>query len=166
MWDLNEQFCSEIPTKKAENVVATLTDYNQDYEKDSLFLNLLEKNYKVVYIWPQGIGDVAYINSLNVSKKIVILSPNLESFNSLLSSSESIDYVGTRLHAGIRAMQFKRRSIIIGIDNRAIEKSKDFNLKICLRNELNDLNKLINSDFLSKINLPLKNIETWKNQFK
>ena len=62
--------------------------------------------------------------------------------------SENIDYVGTRLHAGIRALQHKKRTIIIGIDNRAIEKAKDFNLTVIDRKNI----KNNGSSILSVVN--------------
>ena len=52
------------------------------------------------------------------------MSPTLEAFDNLLESEIDLDYIGTRLHAGIRAIQKKRRSIIIGVDNRALEMQK------------------------------------------
>jgi polysaccharide pyruvyl transferase WcaK-like protein len=121
MWGLNKQHCSTIPKSKAKNVVTTLTDYNKDPKKDLAFIQLLANSYETVYIWPQGSGDLNYIDSLEISRYVNILPPKLESYNSLLETDESLDFVGTRLHAGVRALQKKRRSIIIGVDNRAFE---------------------------------------------
>jgi hypothetical protein len=61
--------------------------------------------------------------------------------------------------------KYKRRTIIIGIDNRAIEMKKDFNLPIVEEKDISSLEALINSDFNTEINIPVKNIEIWKNQF-
>ena len=84
----------------------------------------------------------------------------------ILENEESIDFVGTRLHAGVRALQNRRRTIILGIDNRAFEKAKDFNLTVCPRDDLDKLNELINSNLQTQINLPNENIARWKSQFK
>ena len=166
MWRLDEDHCSAIPSKKAENVVATLTDYKKDELNDFELIKLLSSCYKKVYIWPQGSGDVEYMNKLGVSKFANILPPKLESYDDLLKSEASLDFVGTRLHAGVRALQKKRRTIILGIDNRAFEKAKDFNIVVCARDQLGQLRSLINSEFVTKIDLPLNNIETWKKQFQ
>lgn len=55
LWKLTNEHCSNIPIKKAENVVCTLTDYNKEYDKDKQLLEILKKNYKKVYFWPQRI---------------------------------------------------------------------------------------------------------------
>jgi len=165
MWGLNEQHCSTIPKSKAKNVVTTLTDYNKDPKNDLAFIQLLANSYDNVYIWPQGSGDLNYIDSLEISKYANILPPKLESYNSLLETDESLDFVGTRLHAGVRALQKKRRSIIIGIDNRAFEKEKDFNINVCPRDQIDKLKSLIFSDVITDIKLPVENIALWKSQF-
>jgi polysaccharide pyruvyl transferase WcaK-like protein len=79
--------------------------------------------------------------------------------------NHDIDYVGTRLHAGIRALQKKRRAIIIAIDNRAIEKQKDFNLTIINRDKIDYLKDKILSSFNTDIRIPVSNIDLWKKQF-
>jgi polysaccharide pyruvyl transferase WcaK-like protein len=166
MWRLDEVHCAQIPIAKAENVVATLTDYNKDSKNDLALIKLLNKSYQKVYIWPQGSGDLAYIEQLGLSNLAEILPPKLEDYNQLLDSDTSLDSVGTRLHAGVRALQKKRRAIILGIDNRAFEKAKDFNIKVCARDQLDELKTLIQSDFSTEIKLPSENIARWKSQFK
>jgi polysaccharide pyruvyl transferase WcaK-like protein len=166
MWRLDKSHCSQIPKEKAENVVVTLTDYNKDKANDFSLVELLKSCYKEVYVWPQGSGDLAYINDLGIPSIATVLPPKLESYNQLLENYESLDFVGTRLHAGVRAMQKKRRTIILGIDNRAFEKAKDFNIKVCARDRLDDLKKLIQEDFTTEINLPTENIKRWKSQFQ
>lgn len=167
MWGLTQTHTDQIPSFKSDSVVFTITDYNKDYNKDKLFIETLINNYDRVYFWPQGIGDLTYFNNLNIDKKYLvnILNPNLESFDRLLDD-ESIDYIGTRLHGGIRALQKKRRTMIIGIDNRAIEKKKSFNLKVLNRDDIEELSRsFINSKCKMDIIIPNKNIELFKNQF-
>jgi hypothetical protein len=69
------------------------------------------------------------------------------------------------LHAGIRSLQMKRRSIIIGVDNRAIEKRRDFGIEVVDRGDFDRLKVLINEPFSTKINLKNENIAHWKSQF-
>lgn len=164
MWDLTKEHCLDIPKSKAKNVVTTVTDYRKDIDKDSKMLNILFKNYEKVYLWLQGMGDYQYIKNLNIDeKKVTLVPPNLESYNNILN--EDVDYIGTRLHAGIRALQMKKRSIIIGIDNRSIEKKKDFNLVVVNREEIDKLEDFINCEFPTEINIPIDNINKWKSQF-
>lgn len=167
MWQLNECHCEEIPTEKSENVVFTLTDYNKNPELDNRIIQILSKNYSKVYFWPQGSSDLDYINRIGSFANLSILEEGLKSFDRILANNNiSLDYVGTRLHGGVRALQFKRRAIIIGIDNRATEKSKDFNLLVIDRADINGLRQKIKEKFKTEIKLPINSIETWKNQFK
>lgn len=165
-WDLTKEHCKMIPKLKAKKVIVTLTDYDRNIEKDREIIRILEKNYKKIYFWPQGSNDLEYIESL--LKNCVnyeIISPTLETYEEFLESNEC-DFVGTRLHGGIKALQYKRRTIIIGIDNRAIEMS-EIGLPVIKRENIEkDLENMINSDLEININLPIENIEKWKAQFK
>jgi hypothetical protein len=168
MWGLTSEHCKAIPIEKSENVVFTLTDYRADFSNDKLLLEILIQSYKKIYFWPQGSHDLVYLVSLDVDilKKVKLISPNLLSYDNCLKKDESIDYIGTRLHAGIRAMQFKRRAVIIGVDNRAIEKKIDFNLTVVDRKDIKTkLKDVLVANIVNDINLPLRNIDKWKSQF-
>ncbi|EMB49852.1 polysaccharide pyruvyl transferase CsaB [Vibrio mimicus] len=168
MWNLTEENCKKINCDKKDSVVFTLTDYNRDHEKDAFLIDLLVKEYKDVYYWIQGSDDRKYFDIFdrNITKSIKIIPPRLEEYDYILQSKE-VDFVGTRLHAGIRALQKYRRAIIIGIDNRAIEKAKDFNLNVVPReNIFTNLKEAIFRNDNVQIHLPMKEIEMWKRQFK
>ena len=72
---------------------------------------------------------------------------------------------GTRLHAGIKAMQNLKRSIIIIVDNRARSIKRDNNIVAIERNELDRLENIINNEFETNIILNQKGIDLWKKQF-
>lgn len=163
LWVLDEKLCNSIPYEKSENVLCCLTSYNQNIKLDTELLNLLKKEYKKVYFWVQNIKDYSY--SRNISSGLEYVDPNLDALNDLLKSSINFDYVGTRLHAGIRAMQYKRRSIILAIDNRAREMGKDYNINVVERDDFMGIRSKINSEFHTKINLDLDAIDKWKKQF-
>lgn len=167
MWRLDDAHCANIPKRKAQDVVFTLTDYRKNIDLDTKLVERLLASYERVYYWPQGIGDRAYLSALPIPHdRIISLAPNLQAFDFLLEDiGQSLDYVGTRLHAGIRALQKNRRSIIIGVDNRAEEKSKSFNLCVVDRKDDDRLGVLIEQPFETCINLPLENIEKFKLQF-
>lgn len=164
MWDLTPEHCETIPDKKSDKVILTVTDYNQDFEKDSYMIDILTRNYKEVYVWLQGYYDYGYLEKLGALSKLKIIPPSLDAYNSFLNN-EQVDFIGTRLHSGIKALQYGKRTIIIGIDNRAIEKNKDFQLPVLRRENLTQLESLINSNFKTQINLPIDNIKQWKSQF-
>lgn len=165
MWKLTSEHCCDITQNKSRNVVCTLTDYMPDVENDSKMLNILYENYEKVYLWLQGYNDYSYLKSLPIKHNPILISPTLEAYDKILCANEDVDFVGTRLHAGIRALQKKRRSIIIGVDNRAMEKHKDFNLNVLERNKLDELEILINSKYKTSIRLPIDAINKWKSQF-
>ena len=164
IWNLNKVHCSEIPTSKSSRVIFTLTDYLADSKRDTYFVKKLLKSYTSVTFWPQGSRDLQYINELGFKDSVDILEPNLHSFNSFLEM-DNVDYVGTRLHGGIRALQLKNRSLIIGIDNRSLEKAKDFNLPVLARDNIENLDEMIESEININLNLPEENIKYWLSQF-
>lgn len=167
MWRLTPEHCASIPVQKAANVIFTLTDYSKDPESDIFLIDTLLSNYENVYYWVQSRKDLIYLNELNIDiSNIKIVSPSLRAYTNFLETTDC-DYVGTRLHGGVRALQKKKRTIIIGVDNRAIEKKKDFNLNVIERKDLRrDLLNAIVKDFVTKINIPSDNIAKWKSQFK
>lgn len=165
MWCLNEKHCKKIPKNKSHSVVFTLTDYLKDKEKDQILIDILVKNYDNIYYWPQGAEDFEYYKEFKNINKIIIINPNILSFKEILK--EDIDYVGTRLHAGIYALQHCKRSIIISIDERARDIDKNYNLN-CIDREMieQELEKKINSSFETKIKIDEEKINQWKKQFK
>lgn len=63
-WALTPEFCRSIPTKKANDVVTTITDYRRDPERDRQMLEILCRNYEHVYVWLQGQQDGEYLDTL------------------------------------------------------------------------------------------------------
>lgn len=165
LWGLDSQHCQKIPSKKSDNVIFTLTGYESDIVNDQAMIDILNKNYKKVYFWPQSVEDLNYLKSLDNVNSITIVSPNLVSYKRILETD--IDYIGNRLHGGIFAMQNYCRSIIISIDYRASEMSKDYSFKCIPRNMVkNNLENIINSEWSTLITgLNFDKINKWKTQF-
>lgn len=165
MWALTSDSMQKVPIQKSNSVVFTLTDYRKDYENDNFLIDFLRNNYDSVSYWVQGSDDLKYLHSLGDFKDIKIIPPNLESYDAFLSDN-SCDFVGTRLHAGIRALQNKRRTLIIGVDNRAEEKKKDFNLPVINRGNLKtELERIVLNDFKTELRIDESSILSWKSQF-
>lgn len=164
MWQLTEKHCKKIPRQKADCVLFTLTDYAKDYKNDKRLIEILKQNYKEIYFWVQGSEDLDYLKSLVDIKNINIINSNIEDLKNILVS-KNIDYVGTRLHAGIYAMQHFCRSIIVIVDNRARDMKKNYNLNVIERTNIDELEQMINSNFKTNILINEKNIKIWKNQF-
>lgn len=165
MWNLTPEHCAAIPCTKASKAVCTLTDYCRDEQNDKAMLDILLGNYDKVYLWLQGSEDLAYIRELGYEDKLVLIESTLEAYDSVLAL-EDLDYVGTRLHAGIRALSKGHRSLIISIDNRAECIGADTGLPILKREDVTIvLRERLNGTLKTNIVLPWKNISRWKEQF-
>jgi polysaccharide pyruvyl transferase WcaK-like protein len=165
-WALTPEFCSEIPERKSNDVVTTITDYRRDIEKDNEMLAILSRNYEHVYLWLQGEHDEEYLQTLNVPENLTTIPANLEAYEEILKKG-GVDYVGTRLHAGIHALNHQIRSIIIAVDNRATEMGRDVHLPVLQRNDIADiLEEKIQSEFATDIQIKMENIELFKAQFR
>lgn len=164
MWMLTPEFCKMIPTQKANNVIFTLTANEKKDERDQTLINILKERYKKIYFWVQGSEDFEYLHKFNNIKDIIIVKPNVESYRDVLEM-EDLDYVGTRLHAGVYAMRNKKRTIILVIDERAREINKSNNLNCIEKDNIDELGSLIDSEFKTNIKMPFEAIEKWKSQF-
>jgi len=163
MWSLTEEHCAKIPLSKGDSVVTTLTYYNPDPVHDSILLTTLKRNYERVYFWPQQSEDDAYFKSLGIDG-IRSIRPSLKAYDEVLLN-EDCDFIGTRLHGGIRALQKGRRCLIIGIDNRAAEISKDSDLPVLPRSRSAELVNWIYGEEPTRVKLPLTAIAEWSAQF-
>jgi polysaccharide pyruvyl transferase WcaK-like protein len=165
LWGVTDASCREIPTIKAKDVITTLTFYKMDSVADSKLLNILLANYSTVYLWIQGIDDLSYLRDLLPDyDRIVLIPPTMEAYDAVLNKGD-VEYLGTRLHAGIRAIQMGLRSLIVAVDNRALEIGKDTGLNVISRDNLELCYDYINNSFTTEINLPKDKISSWKNQF-
>lgn len=164
MWSLTDSHCQSIPRRKAAKAVTTLTYYRRNETVDRQVLNILLHHYSEVYFWPQQSDDQAYFESLRVAG-IKYIPPSVRRYTAFLNS-ETVDFVGTRLHGGIRAMQKHKRTLILAVDNRAREIARTSNLPVLDRNDVTGIEEWISGDRPTSVTLPLANITAWKAQFK
>ena len=166
MWNLTPEHCASIPAEKASRVICTLTDYCRDEANDKAMLDILLESYGKVYFWLQGRDDLDYIRELGYEDRLELVPGTLADYDAVLAQDD-LDYVGTRLHAGIRALGKGRRSLIISIDNRAECISADTGLPTIRREDVPfALRKRLEEKFEVTIDLPRENIEKWKGQFR
>jgi polysaccharide pyruvyl transferase WcaK-like protein len=163
LWELTPEHCAVIPQKKTDSVLTTLNWYRPSQEIDADFLKALTRNYKKVYFWPQTSQDIGYFEGLGVSG-IKRISPSMTTYNTFLEN-EDVDFIGHRLHGGIRALQKLKRSLITAVDNRATEISRDTGLPIIDRPDLAGMEKWIWSEAPTTLALPTEAISQWKQQF-
>ncbi len=162
LWCLTEELCRQIPIKKSNQAILTVSANRKDYAADQKLIDIVRKNYEKVYLWGQWLPDEAYFNSFKNIEDVEIIR-SLGKYHDILSS-EDIDYVGTRLHGGIYAMQHKKRAIIIAVDHRAAGMDEIATNRLD-RKDIDDLNTIINSEFETKVRLHTNEIHTWLGQF-
>jgi polysaccharide pyruvyl transferase WcaK-like protein len=166
LWALSPAHCARVPRAKARDVVTTVNSYRglNRPAADRRLLQLLKASYERVFVWIQTHTDYEYARSLHDGLEFV--NPSVAALDALLESDLELDYVGTRLHAGIRALQKGRRSTIVEIDNRAREMGSDFGLPTVGRTDYLELERMIEEDQNLKIRLPQEAIDRWKGQFR
>lgn len=164
MWSLTPEFCKTIPVHKTTRVVFTLTASRRKDPLDQLLIDTLSRNYEKVFFWVQGDMDYEYLNSFDRTDAIEIIPPTKQAYHELLLQPD-LDYVGTRLHAGIYAMRHGKRAVIIAIDERAREINKSNNLNCIEKADIGGLDSYINGDIQTEIKMPFDVIEQWKRQF-
>jgi len=166
LWQLIPAHCARLPKQKAGSVLTTINSYPKLYDQDAdrRMFEMLRRHYRDVYLWIQTYTDFEYARSLDPA--LLFVNPNLGALDAVLSSNLDIDYVGNRLHAGIRALQKGRRAIIVEIDNRAREMGQDFGLPTVARTDFDRLEHMIKGPLEISVRLPNTEIDIWKGQFR
>lgn len=119
----------------AGTVVATLTDYLKNPENDRRFLQELSSMYGAVRVVAMAQEDVDYFATLDVPENVRMAGVGLATLDHELSTAD--EYVGTRLHAGVRALQIGVPAVVIAVDNRATEIARDTALPVIPRGSVN-----------------------------
>lgn len=166
LWKFTPEFCKQIPTKKSNKVIFSLSGYKaqRNRKNDKALIDILRENYDEIIFWCQTSRDELYLDTFENVEDIPRIY-SLEKYAQILDEG-NVDYVGTRLHGGVYAMQHKVRSIIISIDHRARGFHDTNNLVICERDEINEkLADMINGEIVTDIKLMQENIDFWKEQF-
>lgn len=164
LWMLTPEHCAQITTKKSDKVVFTLsTTGGVHRENDQKLIDMLLRNYKEVYFYSQTFGGYNTLKSYEQLDKIKIIEPDLGAYKQFLQENE-VDYVGTRLHGGVYAMQNKRRAIILSVDNRAKEFDK-YNINCMDQFDIHGIEEKINSDFATNVTIDYNVVHQWMNQF-
>lgn len=168
-WDLN----GLNPNRKnllIKNCLFTLTDYNRNIDHDNDLIDILLEHYSgQIYYFPQGSKDKEYIDSLpsfrNNKSRIQILHRSIDAFLDVINAE--INYVGTRLHGGIKCLQNSMDALIVSVDNRATEIGRDINLPVVERGDRGAIiNWIIGKSDYQPTKLPIQSIDKWKDQFR
>lgn len=165
LWGFTEEKCKKVPTKKASRAVFSVSGYysTKDPIADKKMIECLRKNYGELYAWIQTVVDEKYLNDLEEAEGIKCIY-SLNKYEELLNEGD-IDYVGTRLHGGVFALQHNCRSLIVSIDQRAEGFFESNNIPIIRRSNIEDLDKVINSEIITDIRVDRMAIEEFLSQF-
>ncbi|MBW8726195.1 MAG: polysaccharide pyruvyl transferase family protein [Inquilinus limosus] len=163
-WSLTPEHCSTIPAKRASSVVFTLSAWHPDAAADRAFVEVLRRRYKRVTFFSQMQNDYDYFRQFGWDD-ISVAAVTTEAYNHFLEN-EDVDFVGTRLHGGIRAMQKGRRALILAIDNRATELGKDTGLPVLQRTDTAGIEAWLDREEPIRPKLPEAAINSWKAQFR
>lgn len=160
LWHIDAQQLSRQSQEKPDSVVATVTFYNRNEERDRALLNSLRSLYSTRYLWPQGLHDHDYaVRALGLDG-FCLLPPTLSALDEVLL--DGADYIGTRLHAGIRAMQKGRYARILPIDNRAYEMARDFGIPLLEGTSRECVTRAVCDDRSISLFVPYDGIMEWK----
>ena len=162
-WTLTPAHCATIPAQRAREALTFLTFYNRDPAADGALLDLLVRRYERVHFWPQQYEDLIYLRSLG-DRPISIVAPTVADYDAFLDA-HAVDVVGSRLHGGIRALQRRRRALVLAIDNRAREIARDTGLPVADRSDLAAVERWIAEPAPTRMHLPDDAIAAWKSQF-
>ncbi len=165
LWGLTPEVCANISVNKARNAVMTVSGQKkyQNPERDQLLIDVVERNYDKIYLWIQTYEDEGYFESLEHTKNITYIY-SLKQYGEICDNAD-VDYVGTRLHGGIYAMQHGVRSVIVEIDHRAKGFREINNINTIPRTELEELEDYINHPISTEVHLREQDIKEWMAQF-
>ena len=162
-WSLTTTHCETIPTARAKSAVVTVTAWSPERELDVIWLDMVRKSYEKVYFFSQMQDDFAYLFSLSFND-IQMIGATLAAYDEFLEKND-VDFIGTRLHGGIRALQKGRRALILSIENRATEMGKDTGLPVVSRSNAAEIANWITTCPALNLDLPHEAISRWKAQF-
>jgi polysaccharide pyruvyl transferase WcaK-like protein len=189
MWPFIDFKSEGIPKEPAEIALLMLTDYSKNPEADRKLIDLALSKYKKVFVWPQGKGDAGYVVDLMTDKDfpipiigegafhrisnlsdladspLILLGHSMPVFKSFIGSAMRFDYIGTRLHGGIKCLLSGRRSLILEIDNRAKEIARETNLPTTERENFDYIDNWMKGGFTTAINVNPDPINRWRSQF-
>jgi polysaccharide pyruvyl transferase WcaK-like protein len=165
MWGLTREHCAAISVRKARHAIFAVTYYRPAPAEDRRLFEVVRSHYDRVYFWPQQSLDVEYLRKIGVVEGYCTIEPEIAAYDRLLAE-EDVDFVGARLHGGIRALQRGRRALIIPVDNRAAEISRATGLPVASRNDPGAVKNWICRPVPTRIELPWEAITRWKEQFR
>lgn len=159
LWNLNGYEISPRQAGSSDSVVVTITDYHFSAVQDSGWLSYLSDRFQSVSVVGMGPGDERAFHSIETPDNVVWRGFGAEVLKRL--SGETQLFIGTRLHAGIRWLQMGGAALVLSVDNRAREISRDTGLPVVQRQDVSGINAWLEEEG-NVLTVPHRNIESWK----
>ena len=116
-----------------------------------------------MYFWSQTYGGYKTLRSYENCDKIKYIDPELNEYRKFILEND-VDYVGTRLHGGVFAMQNKKRAINLSVAHRAEEFDR-YHINVLPQDDIQAIDEKINSDFATAVTVDYKIVNEWLSQF-
>ena len=162
MWDLAPD--CQAPLGRNSRAVITVTDYKQSTpDVDQRWIAVVKEKYAEVDLVGMGPGDESYFNRLGISG---VTWRGLGT-DVLDISLPGADFVGTRLHAGVRSLQIGQPSLILAVDNRAREISRTTGLNVVDRSDTLGTYRAIHGETAPReLTMDRAAIDRWLREFE
>lgn len=169
-WNLKPEFINSFQ-RSLNTVLYTVNGFHNNPEIDHRTIELIFKSeQRDIFFFGQTMLDFNYFTNLDIYKKnkhkFKIMNYDYQELIQLLNTIK-LNYIGARLHGGIRCLQQNNPTLILGLDNRAFEIKKDTMLNVIAREDINAIQEWIEGKYIPpSLRLPNSNISSWKNQFQ
>ncbi|WP_291297975.1 polysaccharide pyruvyl transferase family protein [Elioraea sp.] len=164
LWALDAAATARIPVTRAPEAVVTVTAYRNRPAEDAAFLRLVTESYRKVWFYPQMEDDIPHLERIGFGH-LPRIRATTAAFTRFLAENE-VDYIGSRLHGGIRALQTGKRSLILQVDNRARDIAAHTGLPSARLDDPAGIRRWIETPAPTVLRLPEAEIAAWKAQFR
>lgn len=164
LWSLDAAATARIPESRAPEAVVAVTAYRNTPEADAAFLRLMTECYRKVWFYPQMADDIPHLERIGFGH-LPRIRASTAAYTRFLAEND-VDYVGSRLHGGIRALQRGKRTLVLAVDNRARDIAAHTGLPSAPHGDLAAIRAWIETPAPTRLALPEAEIAAWKAQFR
>jgi hypothetical protein len=164
LWALDAAATARIPASRAPEAVVTVTAYRNRPAEDAAFLRRVTESYRKVWFYPPMQSFISHRERIGFGDLPRIRATTAE--YTRFFAENDIDYIGSRLHGGIRALQTGKRSLILQADNRARDIAAHTGLPSVRLDDLAGIRAWIEAPAPTVLRLPETAIAAWKTQFR
>jgi polysaccharide pyruvyl transferase WcaK-like protein len=116
-----------------------------------------------VWFYPQMADDIPHLERIGFGH-LPRIRASTAAYTRFLAEND-VDYVGSRLHGGIRALQQGKRTLVLAVDNRARDIAAHTGLPSVPHGDAASIRAWIETPAPTLLRLPEAEIAAWKAQF-